>query len=318
MATPKRFAILVLNYNGKHFLERCFQSLLSQDIQDFEVWLIDNNSTDGSREFTEENFPNVRVLNTKGNLAFAGAYNFAHEFFKRKKIAYQFYLFLNNDTWCDSRMLSQLSLAFRDPHVGIATPAILDEQRKISAVGGQFIFATGTTLGYKNGLSYKRLPIATEVFWASGCALAIPQDLFDSLGGFGDFFIYYEDLDLSWRVRNLGLKVVALESTYILHLQGGAKTPSSRQLYLNERNRVWAYWRNLPMFLAVLMLPVLLSARALLLFFMSEGKWSLITAKLQGNYDAVKTLSSQKRYPVSMLSHLKSIRSMKQVRRFSV
>lgn len=303
-----KYAILILNYNGKHFLENCYNSLLSQSSRDFDLWLIDNNSSDGSREYTERAYPIVNILNTHGNLGYAGAYNFAFEYLINK--SYTYYLLLNNDTRSSHNLIEKLIDTFEsNPKAGIVVPTIINESRAIDSFGGKFIFLSGTTLNNTNGENFKFDQKTIRCFWASGCALSIRKEVLSKIGYFGDYFIYYEDVDLSWRVNNAGYKVLAIGSAYVEHLQGGAKTPSEKQLYLCERNRVFCYYQNLPLILFLIFLPYLLIFRILLLFYLTS-KPIHIRAKIKGLYDGVIGCRAISRNTFPMSNHIKVIRSM--------
>ena len=309
----KSLAILILNYNGKHYLKKCIESLNKQTSKDFDVWLVDNNSSDGSRAYVEKNYPKVHVLNTNGNLGFAGAYNVACKYFDKKNITYMYYQLLNNDTECDSLMVEKVIDTFElNKKIGIVVPAVVNEKMIVDALGGTMIPITGTTIGYKGKSKYKRGSAVYRCFWASGCALCVRSKLFKKLGYFNDYFIYYEDVDISWRVNNAGMIVAAIDSTYVKHLQGGAKTPSDFVLYLNERNRILCYWQNLPRMMCITLLPLLLVLRLLLLFYLSSNSKNVF-GKMRGIVDGLIFIPRYKRRIYSLNQHLSTILQMSKV-----
>lgn len=314
MQEKNKVAILVLNYNGKKFLKNCFNSLKQQTYNNFDIWLVDNNSSDKSIEFTKKYYPKVKIYNTNDNLGYAGSYNKIHRHFKKNKINYKYYLFLNNDTVCDKKMVECLVGGFGiEKNVGITTPVILDENKKTSLKEGRFLFLTGTTLGSRLE-KYSRKNSFNESFWASGCCFMTLSTVFDRLNGFADYFIYYEDLDYSWMVRNLNLNVIYMENTYVIHLQGGAKTPSEFQTFLIERNRITTYYRNLPILLFFLYLPVLISTRLILLpYFAPSAK--LIYIKLKAILSALNNLSTHRRHSSGIIKTFEVILSMNKTNR---
>lgn len=308
----KEFAVLVLNYNGKKYLQKCISSLLQQTSQSFDIYLVDNNSHDGSREFVKKTFPKVHIINTGANLAFSGGYNFAVRTIEKKK-KYTYYLFLNNDAVADKDLISTMQKTFAiSKKIAIVNPSVIDESKKLACMGGTFLFPTGSTLGYKNGEFYKRGNTIYKCFWASGSALAIRANLFKKSGYFSDYFIYYEDVDLSWRMNNAGYDVVATDATYIKHVGGGAKTPIPLQLFLCERNRLICYWQNLPNMLFIFIFPIFLFLRLILVAYNTrslKGVW----AKIKGNILGIILIAKYKKNVYSLKNHVRSILLMNTV-----
>ena len=99
----KRVAILVLTHNGKRNLKECFDSINEQSFTDFDLYLIDNGSTDGTSEYVEKNFPMVRVIRFERNFGFAGGYNKAVDVITKKYGEYEYLVFLNDDTKVDKK-----------------------------------------------------------------------------------------------------------------------------------------------------------------------------------------------------------------------
>lgn len=310
----KRMAVLILNYNGKRYLADCYRSLAKQTSREADLYLVDNNSTDGSSQYTRKFFPDVRIINTGGNLGFTGAYNKAADILRNKSHRYDFFFFLNNDTICDTRLVfSMIRIFDHDESVGIVTPTIRDSDRRIAMSAGRFLPLTGTTTGLDYGKPYKRSSQKYECFWASGCALAIRAPLFYRCGMFSNYFIYYEDVDISWQVRNRGYKVVATNETYVIHFQGKANTPSNTQLYLCERNRLLTYWQNLSSVMFFSILPIFLVLRIVLLFYLSKNV-AHVGSKLRGLIDAFRLLHRYQKRTVSLLTHLQVVLSMPTIR----
>lgn len=312
----KKLAILVLNYNGERFLNKCFKSLLTQTSNDFDIYLIDNNSTDSSREYTKSNFLQVKIINTNGNLWFTGAYNYVTKYFDDNNIDYDYYLFLNNDTESDGSLVERIIRIFRAyDKVGIVQPTIVDLDMNIIIGGGRFLFLTGTSLGYRPTKKYARGNDIYKCFWASGCALAIRKELFNKLGYFNDYSAYYEDHDLSWRVNNDDHDVVATNATYVKHFEGGTKAFLPKQHYLCERNRIICYWQNLPNILFFSVLPSLLFFRIILLFRNIKPIGN-ICGKLRGIIAGLTQFYKFKKKTYELSRHLKVIRSMNKIYKY--
>lgn len=313
----KTIAILVLNYNGKHFLEKCFSSLMKQSYKKMDVFLIDNNSIDGSVAFTKKNYPKVKIIQTGGNLGYTGAYNFAAKYFEKKNVHYDVYSLLNNDTESPSHMVEEVMNIFEsNPKVGIVNPAVVNDKMVLDCLGGTFLFLTGTTQGNKHNQKYKKGNSIYKSFWASGCALFVTARLFHSLGYFDDYFIYYEDVDLSWKVNNAGYDVVATDRTYVKHLQGGSKTASTFQLFLIEKNRILTYWQNLSNVIFIPLIIPFIIFRLCLLFYLTHN-WATVKAKLTGIAKGLSLLPKFKKRKSSIFIQLKTIVEMNKVMKYS-
>lgn len=311
-----KLATLVLNYNGVKLLDRCFRSLVNQTSNDFDIYLIDNNSADLSREYTKSHFPQVRIINTHNNLWFTGAYNYAAKYFDDNNIDYDYYLFLNNDTESDSFMVEGIIKIFSaHDKVGIVQPTIVDADMNIIIGGGKFIFLTGTSLGYRPTKEYVRGDDIYKCFWASGCSLAIRKNLFNKLGYFNEYTAYYEDHDLSWRVNNDGYDVVATNATYVKHLEGGSRAFLPKQHYFCERNRIICYWQNLPNILFFIILPSLLFFRIILLFRNNKPIENL-NGKIKGLIAGLMQFHKFRKNTYDLFRHLAVIRDMNKIYKY--
>lgn len=280
----KKIAVLVINYNGQVFLRDCFDSLLSLDNANCaDIYLLDNNSQDDSRSLTEKNYKGIEIINTGANLGFSGAYNYAHNKLEESGKKYDYYFILNNDTVCWSKdIYTKTFRLFSDQKVGIVAPTLIDKNGMIQIEAGNFIFLTGTTLGYNSGRKYHdeglNRPYLSK--WASGAAFFIPSSLFQSVGGFEDYFMYQEDVCLSWKVLNKDLKIISDPDMAIIHYAGGTKKESTFEHYYSERNRIIMYWQNLSTFSFVIFLPFFLLLRILLL--PAQRNLKIALAKFKG------------------------------------
>ena len=216
MKNAPAISIIVLNWNGKSWLKECFFSIYRQDFKDFEVILADNNSSDGSTEYTKKNWPKVKILKLSKNFGYTGANN------RASKIAQgEFLLFLNNDTKIQKHFLRELYTAAQKEKTAILTPKILDDyySKKIFPKDKKYL-----------GMGKYGYPILSKYpFYAEGAALFIKKSVFEELDGFDkDYFIFQEDVDLSWRARLLGYKIIPIESARVFHSCGGTVIGSKR------------------------------------------------------------------------------------------
>lgn len=228
-------SVIILNLDGAKFLRGCISSVLASDYDRFELIVVDNGSTDDSMAvlayFSDER---IRVLRNKSNLGFAEGNNVGSKIAKG-----EFLLFLNNDTFVDRLWLSQLLKAIEaDPGVAIAQSKLVslrDKGRTIDS-RGDFIDIYGEVYCRDQGLTNRpETGDVEEVFSARGAAMMIRRAVFFKVGMFDpDFFLSLEDVDLSWRVRLNGWKVIYVPSSVVYH--EGAATYSPVKSYHHSKN----------------------------------------------------------------------------------
>lgn len=242
------FSVIVLNWNGRQFLEECLDSVLTQSFRDLELIVVDNGSTDGSVEFVRRRYGDaVRLVELPENTGFAGGNNRGIEVARGKWI-----VFLNNDTQADPHWLEELHLASeRHPDVQIFACKVLNYYRRdeIDTVG-HLMFPDGINRG-RGRLETDRgqYDIEEEVFFPSGCAAAYRKDLLDAIGGFDEsFFAYGDDTDLGLRARVCGSLCLLVPKAVVYHKYSGtAGSYSKFKVYHVERNRVWVLLKYFPL-----------------------------------------------------------------------
>lgn len=284
----KKLAVLVINYNGAKFINECLQSLSAQTLQDQDIYFIDSGSTDNSLELAKK-FGNVRIIDIGENKGFTGTYNQATEIIKDSGTHYKYFFFINADTFSPSDLTETLvTLIEQNSSIGIITPAAVNtDKTTIDSIGGSYLFLTGTNFGFQNGTKYVKGNNLYSSYWATGCALMIRADLFYKIGKFSDFFMYYEDIDLSWKVLNEGYDLAGTDAGYVIHYGGGSKAPKVLELLNCERNRIYTYANNLPPMLFYIVLPILLAFRILLVLY-KTGNSELRKAKIEGLRQGIK------------------------------
>lgn len=259
-------SVIVLNFNGMRWLDNCFNTLREQDYPNFEVIMADNDSQDESLAYMAEHFPEVILHPTGGNLGYAAGNNHA-----AAAAQGEFLFFLNNDTKTDPACLSRLvERMVAEPDLGIlgCKELTYDEGKLISVgVGADFF-------GYPTD--------SERVFYADGAAVFIRRELFEQLGGFDDqSFMFFEDLDLSWRAWMLGYRVDAEPAAIIYHKVGGSSEneygetqylTSSFRRKLSERNNLRNLLKNYRCVTLAWVLPIYLAINlAELVFFGIKG-----------------------------------------------
>ncbi len=245
-------SVVVLNYNGKHYLELCLSSLEKQTCQDFEVILVDNGSSDGSVEYIENNFPWVRVIALGENLGFCGGNNVGIREGRGEYVA-----LLNNDTEVDPRWLEELKTALdNNEQVGFCASKMLvhGQQPHIIDTAGDVFYACG--VGGKRGYLEQdngQYDKAEYVFGACAGAALYRRAMLDDVGLLDeDFFIYDDDIDLSFRAQLRGYKCLFVPTAIVYHRIGGTVGKTSDfWLYLSRRNMLYALLKNMPTLLLV-------------------------------------------------------------------
>jgi GT2 family glycosyltransferase len=249
-----RVAIVILNWNGIDFLRRFLPSVVEHSVGDhIEIWVADNGSTDGSQTFLKNQYPEIRLLELGSNYGFAGGYNKALETIKS-----EFFILLNSDAAVTPEWtVPLLELMERSPHVAACMPKIKDINRTdyfehAGASGGFIDF-----LGYPfcrgrifDDIEYDKgqYDDEREVFWATGACMMVRAADWHESGGFDErFFAHMEEIDLCWRLKRMGKKIMVCPSSVVYHLGGGTLPQSHpRKTFLNFRNSLLMLLRNLP------------------------------------------------------------------------
>jgi len=245
MADP-RVSILVLNFDGREFLEACVQAVENQTYRDFELILIDNGSSDGSWEFMQARWEGQhRLVSTGKNLGFAEGNNEGLRVARGRDI-----VILNNDTVVDDRWLEELvRAADAFPGYGMFASQIrvLSDPGRLDTIGIA-LYRDGMSRGYGHGDLVTAHDTACEVFAPSGCGALFRRQLLDRVGFFArDFFAYHEDVDLGFRARLAGDRCWYVPTSVVHH--HGSRTAgrySSFKAYLVERNHLYFRVRTFP------------------------------------------------------------------------
>lgn len=247
-------AIVILNWNGKEFLEKFLPSVVKfSSLAKTKIWLADNGSTDNSVEFVRQYFPMLGVICLDKNYGFTGGYNLA-----LKQIDAQYFILLNSDVELSPNWLDPLlSLMESDLKIAACMPKILayaDKNRfEYAGASGGFIDKYG--FPFCRGRIFDQLEkdigqhnSAQDIFWATGACLMVRADLYRQLGGLdNDFFAHMEEIDLCWRMKNLGYRIVVEPKSVVYHVGGGTlPNESPWKLYYNFRNNLYLLYKNLP------------------------------------------------------------------------
>ena len=243
--------VAVINWNGRRFLPRCFDSLHRLDYPSVSLVLVDNGSDDGSVEFVREHYPDVKIVANRKNLGFCRACN--QGLVEAMKAGAKYVVLLNNDTEVDRRWISELvRAAEQNPRVGALSSKILFMEPR------NFINSTGlcctiigngwdTGIGQPDGDEWNK---RAAVIGVSGCALFLRTDAVRRVGLLPNFDIYLEDMDICLRLWNAGYEIAYVPTAVLYHhfsatMSGRANV--LRKEYLNARNRFRLILRQFPL-----------------------------------------------------------------------
>jgi GT2 family glycosyltransferase len=262
MSFPK-VAVVILNWNGKKFLQQFLPSVLSSTYSRYEVIVADNGSSDDSVVFMQTNYPAIRLIRFDKNLGFAKGYNEA-----LKLIESDYYALLNSDAETEPGWLQPMV------HLLESDASIAACQSKLLLYADKKMFEySGAAGGWLDKYGYPfakgRIFDVTEedhgqydqtepIFWASGAALFIRAKVFHEMQGFDEyFFAHQEEIDLCWRIQLAGYKIYSCPASVVYHVGGGTLPKgNSKKTYLNFRNNKIMLSKNLPFSKKILVIPV--------------------------------------------------------------
>lgn len=263
METQKiRTAVVILNWNGKHWLEKFLANVIRYS-PNAEVMVADNNSTDGSVSYLHEYYPNIRIIQNDGNYGYAKGYNLALQ-----QIDAEYFVLLNSDIQVTKDWISPIiSLMDSDKTISACQPKLLDYNNK-----NKFEYA-GASGGFIDKFGYpfcrgrifddleedkEQYNDAKEVFWATGACLFVRASHFFEVGGLDeDFFAHQEEIDLCWRLKNKGYKIMVEPKSEVYHVGGGTLNVGLPfKTHLNFRNNLYMLFKNLPLSSLFTIIPI--------------------------------------------------------------
>ena len=233
--TKPSVLIVIVNYNGKHLLKKNLQSVVDTEYDNFDIVVVDNASIDGSVKYLRKNFPTVKVVKSRENLGFGRGNNLGVS----KYSNYDTYLFLNNDVSVPKDFLTKMiDTLLSDEEIGAVGPKILYSKKE----DGKYLVNSAGIEIDKHFMSYDRYDkefdnpkfnVVEEIDAIMGGAFLVKRELFEKTGGFNPkMFLYYEDIDLSLRIRDLGYKIMYCGKAHVYH----DHMASSKKLGMRRRN----------------------------------------------------------------------------------
>lgn len=248
----KQTAVVILNYNGAGMLRRFLPSVIEYS-PEASIYVADNGSSDESCDVVRNEFPAVKLMVLDHNYGFAEGYNRA-----LAQVDEEYAVLLNSDVEVTRGWLSPMT-QFLDsnPEVAACQPKLLSFKQKdffeYAGAAGGFIDKWGYT--FCRGRIFNTVERdsgqyddTTDVFWATGAALMIRNEVYKNNGGLdGHFFAHMEEIDLCWRLRSRGYRIACVPQSHVYHVGGATlKKENPQKTYLNFRNNLLMIYKNAP------------------------------------------------------------------------
>ena len=248
-----KIAVSILNWNGVDLLKKFLPKVIKYSSNIADIYIIDNASTDSSISYVRMNYPNIKIIINPKNYGYAEGYNEG-----LKKIDADIFCLLNNDVEVTKNWIAPIIKQFKkDPSTKVIQPKILNFHNR------EYFDHAGACGGYIDKFGYpycrgrihnliekdlKQYDYNKEIFWASGACLFIKKDIFENYNGFDKtFFNHMEEIDLCWRIKNDGNKIMFVYNSKVFHIGGGTlKYKSTDKTYYNFRNSLYTISKNVP------------------------------------------------------------------------
>ena len=268
----EKITIVIPNYNGKKFLKDCLDSLREQTFKEFKIIMVDNASEDGAYEFVKANYPEVEIVRLKKNYGFSVAVNVGI-----KKSTSEYVLLLNNDVRCDRDFVSELYKCInKSPKIFAAASKMIQmyHPELLDSAGDDYtLFGWAVNRGV--GRSVDTANSSTDVFSACAGAAIYRREIFDEIGLFDVMhFAYLEDIDVCYRARIYGYRVVYAPEAKVYHVGSGTSGSkyNSFKVKLASRNNLYLNYKNMPIGQFIINAPWLIIGRIVkTLFFVFKG-----------------------------------------------
>lgn len=317
MQTSPLVAIIILNYNGRHYLEKFLPSVIASSYTNKKVIVADNASTDDSVQWLKNNYAEVEVIVFDKNYGFAKGYNLT-----LAQVKSDYCILLNSDVEVTEHWIEPvISLMETEANIAACQPKILSYNSKnlfeyAGACGGWI-----DTLGYpfSRGRVFDvceedkgQYDEVAQVFWASGAAMFVRASAFHRLKGFDEvFFAHQEEIDLCWRMQMAGYIIMACPSSIVYHVGGGTLPKGERKVYLNFRNNLVMLYKNLAAKEKIWKLPLRIGLDILsAIQSLAAGDISFFKGVLKAHFAFVRWIFSNKKgniFPLKKTANLNGL-----------
>ncbi len=306
----KKVAVILINWNSFDCTYDCILSLKEMPYKDYDIILVDNGSSDDSGERLQAMFPDVVYLKIIDNVGFTGSNNLALNYSLNRP--YQYSLLLNNDTIVTPDFL-EILVRYLDEHpeTGAVQPRIYynHDRSLLWNAGSYFNKWTGVTVS--EGHKKRSTPTSNtlkEVDWITGCALLTRNEIIRKIGLLDEcLFMYYEDVDFTFRIKNEGHKLMYIPDSVIYHIAGAAYKSKKKGkegyvnpivYYVNLRNRIWLLKKYTgPLQWPSVFLSCFFYYSGVLVYFLLRRRFVKLKATLKAIRDGIKgKMTSQYRF----------------------
>jgi len=275
-------SVVIVNYNGLHFLKDCVQSLLSQTFRQIEIIVVDNASSDNTVEFLKGQYPGLKIIENTINYGFAGGINEGI-----RHASGSFILTMNNDTSADPHCIEHLIAVMNtDDRTGMCATKMLLPDNRIDSTG---ICISRSGAAWDRGIfenNNGQFGEREDVFGPCAGAALYRKTMLDEIGLFDeDFFLYMEDVDLAFRARLAGWNCVFVPEAVVYHYHGGTSgVMSDITIYYGNRNILWWPVKNYPLLILLVSLPWMIArTMGVLPYYASMGRGRIVLkSKMDG------------------------------------
>jgi GT2 family glycosyltransferase len=288
--------VIILNYNGIQYLDACLSALRRQTFRDFRTVLVDNGSTDGSREFVRSRFPEAELIALPENIGFSGGVNAGI-----RAADTPFVILLNNDTEVFPDFVEAMVSGIRKRPKAFSCAAKMlqyhDPERLDGA--GDFYSAMGWAYARGKDKAAEKYKKAARIFSSCAGAAIYRREYLNRTGLFDEeHFVYLEDLDLGYRARIAGYENWFLPDARVLHV--GSASSGSRynefKIRYSARNNIYLIWKNMPLLQWLLNFPFLLAGFGIkALFFRRKGYGKIYRQGLKNGFALCRRPENRKK-----------------------
>ena len=247
----KSLAVVILNYNGIKLIKKFLPSVIKFTPKKYNIYLIDNGSSDGSVKFIRSNFKGVKIIELDKNFGYAKGYNIG-----LKKINDDVLCLLNNDVEVTEKWTEEIMIQFKnEKETVVIQPKMKNYNKKdyfdYAGASGGFLDRYG--YAYCDGRVYNKIEKDNnqynkikKIFWACGACFFVRNNIFKKFGGFDEmFWAHYEEIDFCWRLQNKGFKISFNPNSTIYHVNAGTLDSNNpNKTYLNYRNMLFTITKN--------------------------------------------------------------------------
>jgi GT2 family glycosyltransferase len=298
----KKVAVILVNLNSYDLTNDCINSLNYISYKDYDIIVVDNGSADHSGEKLKEKHPQIILLKSETNSGFTGGNNIGLTYSIENNYSYS--LLLNNDTFVEKDFLTVM-VDYLDEHddVGVVQSKIFFNHNRSMLWNGGAYYSKWLGMTYVKG--YFRKPSRNqynkikEVDWATGCSFLARNSVLKETGLLANnMFIYYEDVDLSFRIREAGYKIIYHPDSIVYHITGMANKNKKKGkegysnpiiYYLSQRNLIWVLKKYTPWYyVPTVVLFNFFFTMAFIAYFTVRSRFKKLKAVLDGVRDGFK------------------------------